>query len=220
MLPVKYEAVIFDLDGTLLNTLEDLLDAVNHGLTTLGFPLHGAAEFKYFVGEGREVMAALSLPETQRDQATVSRLSEYIDEYYAQHWTEHTRPYPGIPELLNALTVRGIPMAVLSNKPHNFTEMNISTLLAQWRFEVVIGAMPSVPKKPDCTAALKISRQLGIDPSSFIYLGDSDIDMKTAVNAGMYPVGVLWGFRTSQELLAGGAKKLIDRPSGLLELLD
>ena len=217
---MKYRAVIFDLDGTLLDTLADLLEAVNHGLTRLGFPLHRAEEFKYFVGEGREVMASLSLPEDHRDQSTVSRLSQYIDEYYAQHWTEHTRPYPGIPELLNALTLKGIRMAVLSNKPHNFTEMNIATLLAQWHFEAVMGAMPLVPKKPDCTAALKITRQLDIDPSFFIYLGDSDIDMKTAVNAGMYPVGALWGFRTAEELTAAGAKKLIERPTCLLELLN
>jgi phosphoglycolate phosphatase len=216
---VTYKAVIFDLDGTLLNTLEDLMAAVNHSLSHLGFPIHGPSEFKYFVGAGRDVMAALSLPADRRSPEMVSQLCQDVDAYYLQHWTDHTQPYPGIPELLDGLTDRGIRMAVLSNKPHNFTVLNVSKLLAPWKFEAVIGAMPTGPKKPDCTSALQIARQMKVAPADFLYLGDSDIDMHTAINSCMFPVGALWGFRTAEELKAAGAKKLIRQPLELLDLL-
>jgi phosphoglycolate phosphatase len=217
--PLKFEAVIFDLDGTLLNTLEDLLAAVNHGLANQGFAPHGPAEFKYFVGDGREVMAERSLPESRRDPASVTRMCADIDAYYGQHGTDHTLPYSGIPELLDALTARGVRMAILSNKPHEFTTTNVSQLLTRWKFEPVMGAKPSVPRKPNGTAALKIAGQLKIDPANCIFLGDSDIDMQTAVNAGMYPVGAAWGFRTEEELVRAGAKKLIRKPAELLEII-
>jgi phosphoglycolate phosphatase len=217
---VTYKAVIFDLDGTLLNTLEDLMAAVNHSLRQLGFPIHGPAEFKYFVGAGRDVMAALALPADRRSPEMVSRLCQEVDAYYLQHWMDNTRPYPGIPELLNALTGRGVRMAVLSNKPHNFTVLNISELLAPWHFEAVMGATPTGPKKPDCTSALQIARQMGVAPVDFLYLGDSDIDMQTAINACMYPIGALWGFRTAEELKAAGAKTLVRQPLEVLDLLN
>jgi phosphoglycolate phosphatase len=217
---MNYRAVIFDLDGTLLDTLEDLMAAVNHSLLKLGFPTHGPAEFKYFVGAGRDVMAALSLPADRRTPKIVAQLCENVDAYYLQHWTDHTRPYPGIPELLNSLTARGIRMAVLSNKPHNFTVLNISKLLSPWHFEAVLGATSSLPKKPDCTSALQIARQMEIAPADFLYLGDSDIDMQTATNACMYPVGALWGFRTAEELKSAGAKTLVREPLELLDLLN
>ncbi len=110
-------------------------------------------------------------------------------------------------------------MTVLSNKAHDLTEMMVSRMLARWHFEMVLGALPSIPKKPDPAAALQIARQLALSPSEFIYLGDSDVDMKTASAAGMYPVGALWGFRSADELQAGGAKALIAQPLDLLRLI-
>ncbi len=216
---MRYRAVLFDLDGTLLDTLEDLGGAVNKGLSCLGFPQHPIEEYKLFVGEGREKLAALALPEENRDAVTVGRLVGYMDEEYSRNWAEHTRPFQGIPALLDALTAKGIKMTVLSNKPHHFTDLMVSRLLFSWHFAIVVGALPSVPKKPDCTAALRIARQLDLEPSEFLYLGDSGIDMKTAVAAGLYPVGALWGFRAADELKECGARILIEQPIHLLNLL-
>ncbi|MFC1977539.1 HAD family hydrolase [Chloroflexota bacterium] len=213
---MKYRGILFDLDGTLLNTLQDIADSANEALSHLGFPEHGVEAYKNFVGEGREVLAARALPAHHRDAATVSRLLEHMNEEYSNRWANNTLPYEGIPDLLDALTSRNIKMAILSNKAHDSTEIMVSEMLSQWHFEAVAGALPSVAKKPDSTAALRIAQQLGMHPVEFLYLGDSDIDMKTAIGAGMYPVGALWGFRSAEELLAGGAKTLIEHPSDLL----
>ena len=141
-----------------------------------------------------------------------------LDEY-GSRWADNTNPYPEIPELLQALTVRKIKMAVLSNKMDNFTKDMVTTLLDDWQFAVVIGAQSSIPRKPDAAGALLISRKCGVMPEDFLYLGDSNTDMQTAVNAGMYPVGALWGFQTADQLLAAGAQKLIAKPLELLTLL-
>ena len=216
---MKYSAVLFDLDGTLLNTLKDIADSVNSALGHLGFPQHGLEAYKYFVGDGRDTLAIRALPESHRNAVTVGKLVTYINEEYSKRWANNTSPYQGVPDLLDALTSNGIKMAILSNKPHSFTKLMVSGLLPRWRFELVIGALPSVPKKPDPTAALQIARRLNIRPLEFHYLGDSDVDMKTATAADMYPIGALWGFRTADELLAGGARALIQQPTDLLHLL-
>ncbi|MDP3880418.1 MAG: HAD family hydrolase [Dehalococcoidales bacterium] len=216
---MKHSAVIFDLDGTLLDTLKDLADSVNSALGYLGLPEHDLEAYRYFVGDGREAMASRALPEDRRDTATLNRIIPRINEEYSRRWAENTRPYPGIPELLDELTGSNVRMAILTNKPHDFTELMVSRLLPQWQFEPIIGAMPSLPKKPDPTGALKIAQQLNIKPTGFLYLGDSDIDMKTAAAADMYPLGALWGFRTAGELLAGGARALLQEPAELLSFL-
>jgi len=216
---MKYSAVLFDLDGTLLDTLKDLADSVNSVLGHLGFPQHELEAYKYFVGDGREAMATHALPEHHRKAATVDKLVTYINEEYSKRWANNTRPYQGVPNLLDALTSSGIKMAILSNKQHSSTELMVSRLLPRWRFELVVGALPSVPKKPDPTAALQIAQRLNIRPLEFLYLGDSDVDMKAATAADMYPVGALWGFRTADELLSSGARALIQQPTDLLHLL-
>jgi phosphoglycolate phosphatase len=214
-----HKAVLFDLDGTLLYTLQDLAEAVNKGLLSLGLPTHEVEDFKYFVGEGREEMVTKALPETNRDSATVDRMVDFVNHYYFEHWRDHTLPYAGIPELLDSLTAKGILMTIFSNKPQEFTSQNVAGLLDKWTFARVLGASASVPKKPDITAPLRIAAELGLKPAQFLYLGDSGIDMQTAVIAGMFPVGALWGFRTKQELLANGARAVIDKPLDLVKLL-
>jgi phosphoglycolate phosphatase len=216
---LKHRAVLFDLDGTLLNTLQDIADSVNKGLKQLGFPQHEVEAYKYLVGEGREVLAKRALPEIHQDNVTVRKLLDYINEEYDIHWADNTHPYPCIPELLDALTAKDIRLVVLSNKADDLTKMNVAKMLSKWRFALIAGARPSVPNKPDPTAALQIVKQLDIDPPEFLYLGDSGIDMETATKAGMYPVGALWGFRTADELLNGGAKALIKHPLELMNLL-
>jgi len=216
---VNFKAVLFDLDGTLLDTLEDIARSMNAVLINAGFPAHPVEAYRGFVGEGIANLVRRALPERCADERTVQQhVSAMIDEY-GRRWAEHTRPYPEIPELLHALTVRKFKMAVLSNKMDNFTREMVKNLLGNWRFEEVLGAQPSIPRKPEPTGALLISRQCGVRPEEVLYLGDSNTDMQTAVNAGMYPVGALWGFQSADQLLAAGAQKLIAKPLELLTLL-
>ena len=216
---LKHSAVLFDLDGTLLNTLEDVAGSVNHGLEKLGFPRHPVAEYKNLIGEGRDVLAMKALPENHRDAETGKKLLALINTNYAIHWADHTRPYPGIPELLDALTARAIKITVLSNKADDLTNICVTKLLARWHFALVAGSRPNIPNKPAPAGAIQLAKQAGISPTEFLYLGDSDIDMKTAVGAGMYPIGAGWGFRSEQELLGAGAKAVIKQPEELLEYL-
>jgi phosphoglycolate phosphatase len=216
---MKYRAVIFDMDGTLLNTLRDLADSVNAGLAKLGFPQHSLESYRYFVGEGREIMARKALPEEHRGQATLDRLVEFIDTDYGRRWRENSRPYPGIPDLLDALESANMKLAILSNKPHDFTENMARELLFKWKFDYVMGLMPDTPRKPDPSIALQIAASMNIDPANFIFVGDSGTDMETARSAGMLAAGATWGFRTREELLAGGAQELLESPMDLMKLL-
>jgi phosphoglycolate phosphatase len=216
---MNYKAVLFDLDGTLLDTLEDIARSMNAVLINARFPEHPVEAYRGFIGEGIANLVRHALPERGVDERTVQQHVSAMIEEYGRRWAEHTRPYPEIPELLHALTVRKFKMAVLSNKMDSFTRDMVKTLLADWQFEEVLGAQPSIPRKPDPAGALLISRQCGVRPEEFLYLGDSNTDMQTAVNAGMYPVGALWGFQSADQLLAAGAQKLIAKPLELLTLL-
>jgi len=216
---MKYQAVIFDFDGTLLDTLQDLAESVNGVLNRSGFPEHSLEAYRHFVGDGIEELARRVLPDGHRDEATVNTILAAIREDYRQRWPNHTRPYEGIPELLDALKTRGVKMAIVTNKPDDSTRTMAARLLHRWKFDVIVGATPDLPKKPDPQGALEIAQRLGLPPRAFLYVGDSDIDMKTANAAGMYPVGALWGFRTADELIRNGAKALIRKPLELLELL-
>ena len=215
----KHRAVLFDLDGTLLDTVQDLADSVNTVLRRFGFPEHDVQAYKYFVGDGVEELARRALPEGHRDQATLAKSMAAIREEYSHRWANNTRPYQGIPELLDALSAADVRMAILSNKPDDSTRATVSRLLPGWRFHPVVGASASVPMKPDPGGALAIARSLNLPPVAFIYLGDTATDMKTARAAGMYAVGALWGFRTAAELTQNGAQTIIEKPGHLLELL-
>jgi phosphoglycolate phosphatase len=212
--------VLFDLDGTLLDTLTDLADAMNRALVKMGFPAHPVEAYKHFVGDGVENEAKRTLPKENLDPETIAKCVELSRAEYHLCWQENTRPYPGIRGLLDELSGRGMPMAVLSNKPDDFTKIMIAKILPDWRFEAVQGALSDVPVKPDPTGALRIARELRIRPDEILYLGDTNTDMKTAVNAGMYPVGCLWGFRSADELTKNGAKFLASRPADVLKILD
>jgi phosphoglycolate phosphatase len=215
-----FRAVLFDLDGTLLDTLDDLADSANLALRRLELPEHPVEAYKQFVGGGIENLVRRAVPEDRRDAATLAECLKLTRENYAARWAEKTRPYDGIPELLDALAARGIPMAVFSNKPEDFTRLCVERLLAAWHFEMVLGATPALPKKPDPAGAHEIARHFQVALAEVLYLGDTDTDMQTAVAAGMFPVGALWGFRDAEELTANGARVLIERPLDLLPLLD
>ncbi len=218
-MPLKYRAVLFDLDGTLLNTLQDIADSANRVLARLGFPQHPIDAYRYFVGDGMENLARRVLPENHRDQETVARTRAAIDVEYTEHQADTTRRYPGIPDLLTSLTGRAVKMAILSNKPDHSVQSTVRAMLGEWQFDIVLGAGPSRPIKPDPAGALEIARRLDTAPAQFLYLGDTATDMKTAVAAGMYPVGALWGFRTRAELLAAGAQALAQDPADVLTLV-
>ncbi len=213
-----FKAVIFDLDGTLLDTLEDLANATNRVLTENGFPIHELDAYRYFVGDGSKMLITRALPESKRDEVTISACYNMLMEDYGRNWKIDTRPYDGIPEMLDAMTSQGLKMSILSNKPHEFTIKCVTEFLTNWNFDIIIGQRDEFPKKPDPAGAVKIARQIDIPPSDFLYLGDTSIDMKTAIAADMFPVGALWGFRPRKELQESGAKALIKKPIEILNL--
>ena len=220
MTKIKFQAVIFDLDGTLLDTLADIANATNATLTRLGFPTHPQDAYRYFLGDGMDYLVRRSVPETSHDSDTLKKCHEGILDEYSRCWAENTRPYPGIPELLAELDRRGIAKTVLSNKPDAFTKQTVEKLLGEFHFEIVRGATPEIPTKPDPAGAIRIADELGIAPRRFVYLGDTDTDMRTANAAGMFCAGALWGFRTAEELSANGAQVLLRTPLDVLKVLD
>ena len=181
---MNYKAVLFDLDGTLLDTLDDLADSMNAALARLGAPQHPTPAYRYFVGDGVIELCRRVLPADRRDEATIKAAAAAMGDEYKQRWTAKTRPYPGIPELLDALTARRVAMAVLSNKNNDFTQLCVKKMLGRWRFDVVQGLDETIHKKPDPSGALSVARRLAIAPADFLYLGDTNTDMKTAVAAG------------------------------------
>lgn len=217
---MSYRAVLFDLDGTLLDTLADLAAAGNAALRAMGLPEHPVEAYRYFVGDGMERLVRRLLPAECGDAATLAACGARMRAEYAARWADTTRPYAGVAELLDALAARRLPLAVLSNKPDEFTQLCVARLLPQWRFEVILGAQAGWPRKPDPATALEIARRLAVPPADVLYLGDTNTDMQTATAAGMFAVGVLWGFRTANELLAAGARVLLAQPTELLDLLE
>jgi len=216
---MKYEAILFDLDGTLLNTLEDLGNSMNSVLERHRFPLHALEAYRYFVGDGIENLVLRAVPAGNRDPKTLTDCLEAMKEEYGRRWMEKTQPYPGIPQLLDELVRRSIKMAIFSNKQDELTQIAVEKFLSKWPFEMVAGARASAPKKPDPSVPLAMAQKMGVAPEASLYVGDTNTDMKTAKAAGMHAVGVLWGFRDADELLMNGARVLVKEPSEILQLL-
>jgi phosphoglycolate phosphatase len=217
---MRNHAVIFDLDGTLLDTLADIATAANTVLQRHGFATYPLEEYGRLVGSGVRVLFERALADEHVSAETIARCDADFRAVYAEHWHDESQPYAGIAELLDELSARRLPMAVLSNKPHEFTVRCVEVLLPRWQFAAVLGQRPGVPIKPDPTAALEIARRLDVAPAECVYLGDTDVDMQTATRAGMHAIGVTWGFRPADELRQSGAAALIDHPRELLTLLD
>jgi phosphoglycolate phosphatase len=215
---MSYKAIIFDLDGTLLDTLQDLATSVNAVLKSYELAEHPVAAYRYFVGDGIEVLVQRAFPDGLIDEQGLDLLVAAVKEEYSQHWSDQTRPYPGVAELLSYLETKEIPKAIFSNKPHEYTLLTVEKLLPGWTFSHIYGINEDMPRKPDPHGALLIAEQLSLKPEEIVYLGDTDTDMQTAVSGGFFPVGATWGFRNPEELLAGGAKKLAARPEDLAEL--
>ncbi|MDF2377608.1 MAG: HAD family hydrolase [Verrucomicrobiales bacterium] len=215
------KAVIFDLDGTLLDTLRDLADSGNAVLEARGFPGHPTDAYRTFIGNGMMNLVRDIFPEGHRPALggeTDAVLAEYRAAY-AGKWQNTTVIFPGVASLLDGLTKKQIPIGVLSNKAHDFTEKCVDAFLGDWKWDVVLGAREGIPKKPDPAGAVEAAGILGLDPDACYFIGDSDVDMMTAVNAGMRAIGVSWGFRPVEELKEAGAERILDQPGELLELL-
>lgn len=216
---MTHQAVVFDLDGTLLDTLDDLADSMNAVLSACGYDVHPVEAYKTFVGDGVANLARRALPAGNHGDDEIRRLVLLMREEYTRRWANKTRPYDGIEDMLHALADRGVRLAVLSNKPDDFTKLCVERFLGGFAFDVVQGVAADVAPKPDPAGAKRIREILHLPAEAFLYLGDTDTDMQTANAAGMYAVGATWGFRTADELRQHGAKTLIDHPSELIKLL-
>ena len=217
---MKYDGVICDLDGTLVDTLEDLADAMNRVLSAERAPVHSRATYKLLVGKGIRDLVGRALPPDQRSDETIARCYERMTADYGEHCLVKTHRYDGVAELVSGLRAAGVRLAVLSNKSDELTRRIVESLFDPGDFEVVMGAQPGRPLKPDPAVALLLADRLGVAPGRTVFLGDSGIDMLTAAAAGMIAIGAAWGFRTKNELVETGARAVLDHPPGLLELLE
>ncbi|MBI1375750.1 MAG: HAD-IA family hydrolase [Phycisphaera sp.] len=211
-------AVIFDLDGTLVDTLADIAAAGNYALETLGHPTHAPQDYLKFIGHGADWLMKQALPPGHDDQ--VQRGFDLFSAYYAEHPCVHSALFDGVTELLDTLTGRGVPFAICSNKVHDAAVGVTKVMLSRWTWVDVIGHRPPHPKKPDPTAALEIAAKLGTPPGECLFLGDSNADMQTAVNAGMIALGAAWGFRTRNELHETGAVAVLEHPMELMDFIE
>ncbi len=210
------QAVIFDLDGTLLDSIDDLADSANLLLERNGLPPYAASQYHDFVGNGLMTLIRRMFPEGSSEEAIRSYAREFRT-IYQSRWNNKTRPYDGVIEMLEKLEERGIITAILSNKPEPFTIKCVSAFFPDAFFKKVRGQRDGVPVKPDPQEALAIAAGIGVEPGSCLFVGDSNVDMQTGVSSGMLPVGVSWGYRTVQELQQSGAKLIINTPAELID---
>jgi len=211
--------IIFDLDGTLLNTIADLAQSTNHALQALGYPTHPESDYNFMVGNGINKLFERALPKGEKSEENVLRIRKEFVPYYDVHNADKSRPYPGIPELLAALKADGIQTAVFSNKADAFCGKIIEHYFGPGSFSLVRGSRPGVPTKPDPAGVYSLMADLGVAPESTLFVGDSDVDILTGHNAGLPALGVLWGFRGEAELTAAGADALAAKPEDILAYL-
>jgi phosphoglycolate phosphatase len=215
---MKYKGIIFDLDGTLVNSLEDISDAMNNVLTTLNYPTHSYDAYQYFIGSGLRNLVSKALPASNNSEDEIEVCFENMITKYREICTLKTKPYSGIVELLDNLVSRDIKLAVFSNKADELTKKIAAEIFPDY-FNTAVGLSSEKLKKPNPFEAIEISKNWNLKTEEIIFIGDSDIDMLTATNANMFPLGVSWGYRTEEELIASGAKLVINTPSELIEIL-
>lgn len=211
-----FDAVIFDLDGTLLDTLADIAHAVNEVLVEHGLSPLPIENYRTLVGDGVAVLMERVILETKSDIVLRASCVSSFARHYEKHWNKTSKPYDGISEMLNSLSDARMPMAVLSNKPDSFTRRCIDYYFPNISFASVLGHSERFPKKPDPASSLWLSQSLGVSADRIAYVGDTNTDMKTAVAAGFFAIGISWGFRTRTELIQSGACVVYDHPSDLL----
>ena len=212
--------VIFDLDGTLLNTIADLAHSTNYALEKNGFPTHEVGEFNYFVGNGINKLFERALPEGERTAENIQRIRQDFLLHYDKHNADLSRPYDGIPELLAALQEKGIKIAVASNKYQAATEKLVPHFFPSIRFTAIFGQREGINTKPDPTIVQDILRQADVAKEETLYVGDSNVDMQTAINAGVDACGVTWGFRPVSELQDFHPKYIAQKAEDILRFVE
>jgi phosphoglycolate phosphatase len=217
---MRFQAVLFDLDGTLLNTLGDIADSANHVLKGLNFPPHDTDDYRHFIGNGIEMLMKRALPEGQRNMMTLLAGTRSFRHIYSQNWNVRSKPYDGVTAMLKELVRRHLKLAVLSNKPDDLTRKCVKTFFPNCPFDRVLGHHDAIAPKPDPTGANHIAQEICVPSKQILYVGDSAVDMETARAAGMYPGGALWGFRTLKELQDSGARTLLKHPLKVLSLVE
>lgn len=215
---MKFKGIIFDLDGTLVNSLEDISDAMNTVLTTLSYPTHTYDAYQYFIGSGLRNLVTKALPTSNNTEDEIETCFECMIHEYRAICTLKTKPYEGIITLLDELVSQNIKLAVFSNKADELTKKIAAEIFPDY-FDAAIGLSTEELKKPNPFEAIEISKKWNLKPEEILFVGDSDIDMQTAINANMFPVGVSWGYRTKDELIASGAKVVLNNPLDLIEIL-
>jgi phosphoglycolate phosphatase len=217
---MKFKGVIFDLDGTLVDTLGDIGSSMNRALGEKGFPLRRAEEYREMVGWGIVRLASLALPENKRNEETAKELAAEAARYYAETPLAVSKPYPGIREVVAELKRRKIKTAVLTNKPDPVAQLVIAGLFPPGSFDVVLGERKGSKRKPDPSSVWEILLELGLSPRDTIFMGDSEIDMETALAAECHALAVSWGYRPKELLLKAGAQRIIDKPEELLSIIE
>ena len=212
------KAVLFDLDGTLANSLSDLADSTNYALSEMGFPTHEREEYKYLVGDGIPKLIERALSVGEKTEENKKKCLDIFMERYNEHYHDKTVAYDGIPDMLSELKAEGLKIAVISNKAEEMAVKVVEKLFGGM-FDVVAGKREGFPTKPDPALTLEVIRQLGVKPQECVLVGDSGMDMAAAVNAGAAPVGVLWGFRLEDELIKNGAEYTIKSPAEIPEII-
>ena len=206
------------MDGTLVNSLEDIADAMNNVLVHLDYPIHSYETYQYFIGSGLRNLVGKSLPESSADEKHIDYCYDLMIEQYRAICTRKTKPYEGIVVLLDYLISCNIRLSVFSNKSDELTKKITTDLFAGY-FDPIIGLSKEALKKPNPAEAIAISQSLGLPTEEIIFVGDSGIDMQTAVNANMLPVGVSWGYRPEEDLISNGAKHILSTPLDLIRIL-
>ena len=214
----KIKLVIFDLDGTLIDSLADIAEAANDALGELSLPTHAVDSYKYFVGNGLENLVR-RIAEPECSSRLRALLVASFKKNYEKNWNRSTRPYPGIEEMLNALETLAVKTGVLSNKPHAFTLECIAEFFPEHRFAQVFGQRSGIPIKPDPAGALDLSSRCGLAPDNCLFVGDSAVDILTGKAAHMLTAGVTWGFRERLELERAGAEFITDNPAELIRIV-
>lgn len=212
------KAVLFDLDGTLVNSLDDLADSTNYALNKFGFPTHETEKYKYFIGDGMLKLIERVLPEQSRDDATIKQVFGLFWDYYAEHYLDKTKAYDGIHNAVKTLKEMGLIIAVISNKADEMAKIVVDKIFGN-AFDYVTGKREGYPTKPDPTLTLEVIGELGVKPQECAFVGDSGMDMATAKNSGCIALGVLWGFREAEELQENGADYLLEKPVETVEII-
>ena len=212
--------VLFDLDGTLVNTLFDLADSCNYTMEHYGFPTHDIEKYKYFIGDGMPKLIENIMPKDKYTETLHSECLAFFKKRYSEHYMDKSCVYDGVKELVSELKNRGFKIGVLSNKAHEMTSVIVEELFGKDFFDVVYGKVEGYPAKPDPTLGLKVIKDLGLTPDDTVFIGDSGNDAKISVNLNCIGIGVLWGFRDEKELRDGGAEYIVNKPSEILNILE